>query len=191
MSPKMKRLADAFLVPGTTQTAAAIQAGYPARSATTQANYVLNLPHVAKYVRERQAKVQAKHDITLDKVIAEFAKIGFANMDDYVTQDENGQPRFRLLGEIGRDKLSVVTELTVDTRKEFEGRGEDREQVATVERIRFKLADKVKALDALGRNLGMFPREAQRSEEDDGGLNVTITVKGGLPKFPAKKTKSE
>ena len=69
--------------------------------------------------------------------------------------------------------------------------GEDREQVATVERIRFKLADKVKALDALGRNLGMFPREAQRSEEDDGGLNVTITVKGGLPKFPAKKTKSE
>lgn len=192
LTPRMKRLADFYLVPGTSIIDAAIKAGYPKASAGAQGSWALAQPSVAKYVAARQAKLQEKHDVTLDRVIREFAKIGFANMDDYLVDDGNGRPQFRLMGEIGRDKLAVVTEVTVDVRKEFEGRGEDREQVATIDRIRFKLADKVNALTQLGKHLGMFPKES-RADEDDitvsgvGSRNITIKVKGGLPQPKEKK----
>ncbi len=183
LSTKMKALADAWLVPGTSQKDAAIIAGYPERSAQEQATYVLDRPQVKAYVERRQAELQKKHDITLDRVIREFAKIGFANMADYITSDADDSPRFMGVSKIGRDKMGVVTELTLDVRKEFEGRGEDREQVATVDRIRFKLADKVKALDALGRHLGMFPKDT--GDRDEG--EVTVTILGGLPEDDGAK----
>lgn len=187
----MKLLADLYLAPGTTGAEAAIKAGYPAPSASSQATFVLSRPNVAKYVAARQAKLQAKHDVTLDRVIAEFAKIGFANMDDYIVDDGNGRPQFRLMGQIGRDKLAVVTEVTIDTRKEFEGSGENREHVANVERVRFKLASKIDALDKLGKHLGMFPKESSGGGDDDigdtGPRQVTIKIKGGLPQPKEKK----
>lgn len=193
LTRKMKLLADFYLVPGTSGAEAAIKAGYPSPSAASQASWVLSRPNVAKYVEARQAKLQAKHDLTLDMVIQEFRKIGFQNMEDYIKDDGNGRPQFKLLGEIGRDKLAVVTEITVDTRKEFEGRGEDREHVANVERVRFKLADKVNALTQLGKHLGMFPKESSGGDDDPditvngNGRNITIKVKGGLPQPKEKK----
>ncbi len=183
LSTKMKALADAWLVPGTTQRDAALIAGYPETSAASQAAYVMELPQVKRYIAERQKALQDKHDVTLDRVIREFAKIGFANMADYLTSDEDDNPRFLGVSKISRDKMGVITELTLDVRKEFEGRGEDREQVATVDRIKFKLADKVKALDALGRHLGMFPKDS--GEKDEGKLEVT--VEGGLPDDDGRK----
>lgn len=175
LSPKMKALVDALLVPGTTQKEAAIKAGYPERSATSQAAWILERPQVKKYMAERQAKLQAKHDITLDRVIREFASIAFANMADYIESDEQDRPRFMGISKIARDKTGVITELTLDVRKEYEGRGNERQEVATVDRIKFKLADKVKALDALGRHLGMFPKES--FDETD----LTVEIQGGLP----------
>lgn len=177
LSTKMKALADAWLVPGTSQRDAAIIAGYPETSAASQAAYVLDRPQVRAYIEKRQAKLQEKHDVTLDRVIREFAKIGFANMADYIEADENDRPRFLGVSKISRDRMGVVTELTLDVRKEYEGRGDDREEVATIDRIKFRLADKIKALDSLGRHLGMFPKET--GDRDEG--EIEVTVKGGLP----------
>lgn len=191
ISPKMKRLLDAYLLNGLNGKEAAIVAGYPEKSAQSQASFVINRPQCQKYIKAQRARVQKKHDVTLDRVIAEFARIGFSNMSDYIQDDElTGLPRFKLVGQIGRDKMAVVTELTVDSRKEWEGRGEDRVQVATIDRVKFKLADKVNALTALGKHLGMFPKD---NGDDAGGNGVTVTVKveGGLPapgtKRPAPK----
>jgi phage terminase small subunit len=190
LSKKMKALADFYLVPGTSGQDAAIKAGYPAPSASSQANWVLSRPNVARYVAERQVKLQAKHDVTLDRVIQEFAKIGFANMDDYLVDDGSG-PRFRLLGDIGRDKLAVVTEVTVDVRKEFEGYGKDREHVANTERVRFKLASKVEALNLLGKHLGMFPKESSGGGsgdwDPDQPRKIVVEVVGGMSRSPPKK----
>lgn len=191
LTTKMMRMADFYLVPGTSITEAAIKAGYPRHSAAAQGSWALSRPNVARYVAERQAKLQAKHDVTLDRVIREFEKIGFANMDDYLVEEGNSGPRFRLLGEIGRDKLAVITEVTVDVRKEFEGRGEDREHVANVERIRFKLANKVDALDKLAKHLGMYPSTSGGSDLDDPlGDQTTrkliVTVRGGMSRKAPK-----
>lgn len=187
MTAKMKRMADFYLVPGTSITDAAIRAGYPKHAAAAQGSWVLSRPNVARYVEARQAVLRAKHDVTLDRVIKEFAAIGFANMDDYMEDDGLGRPRFRLYGQIGRDKLAVVTEVTVDVRKEFEGRGEDREHVANVERVRFKLASKVDALDKLAKHLGMYPSTSGGGVDDDellgdGNRKLVVTVRGGMNK---------
>lgn len=188
MTAKMKRLADFTLVPGTSDTQAALKAGYPRASAQAQASRVLKMPHVRRYLAERQAELQSKHNVTLDRVVQEFAAIGFSNMADYIQDDGSGRPAFRLVGDIGRDKMSVVTELTIDTREEYEGRGGEREKVATVDRVRFRLADKVNALTALGKHLGMFPREGGSGSGDDTTeAEVVITVRGGMNRPKGKK----
>lgn len=100
--------------------------------------------------RRALAAARERYDVTTDRVVAELARIGFANMQDYVTQDSNGEPHFDY-AKISRDQASAISEITID--QYVEGRGDDARQV---KRIRFKLHDKRAALVDLGRHLGLF-----------------------------------
>lgn len=191
LTPKQKALADAYMLPGATKAGAAIAAGYPERSATAQAISVLGLPQVIKYMAPKLKKAADKYEITRDRVLAEYAKIAFMSMEDVLEDDGNGKPSFKKFGDIGSQAKASISEITIDVRKEFEGRGDDREHVADVERIRFKTHDKVKALDALGRHLKLFPKDSDPSDENPSeGRHVKVNVRGGLPQAPLKKAKA-
>lgn len=183
LNARQKLLVDEFLRNGGHITNAALKAGYAPKAASEQGSWNLAKPNVKKYLESRQLKLRDKHDVTLDAVIQEFKKIGFANMADYIEDDGQGRPQFKHIEKIGRDGLAVVTELTLDVRREFEGQGEGREQVATVERVRFKLADKVNALVNLGKHLGMFPeRDSARRDDEFAEMpkKIIVEVRGGM-----------
>lgn len=168
---------------------AAIRAGYPEASAVAQANWVMSRPNCRAWLKAQEKADQEQHNITMDMIVTELAKIGFANMADYIQDDGSGKPQFKALSEISRESMAAVTELTLDTRKEFEGRGEDRKHVADVEKVRFKLASKVEGLVNLGKLLGYFPKnDAGGGDDPDGtgGREVTIRVIGGLPQRKRK-----
>ncbi|MGD0117529.1 MAG: hypothetical protein ABSD30_05670 [Candidatus Binatus sp.] len=88
--------------------------------------------------------------MTVERIVGELAKIGFANMQDYTGSTPDGDPylddskltRVRPL----RSPRSTVDDFVV-------GRGED---ARVVRRVKFKLHDKRAALVDLGRNLGML-----------------------------------
>jgi phage terminase small subunit len=95
-------------------------------------------------------------------VLNELAKIGFANMADYV-QIVGGEPVIDL-SSMTRDQAAAINEVTVEDFKD--GRGED---ARDVRRVKFKLSDKRAALVDIGKHLGMF-----KDKDDDGKDAPTV-----------------
>lgn len=88
--------------------------------------------------------------ITKEAVLGELAKIGFANMADYMRVGPDGDPCLDF-SSLTRDQSAALVEVTVEDFKD--GRGEE---ARDVRRIKFKLADKKGALVDLGKHLGLF-----------------------------------
>ena len=106
----------------------------------------------ARADRELEAREHAivTTGITKARVITELAKIGFANMQDYMKVGPSGDPVLDFSA-ITRDQAAALVEVTVEDFRD--GRGDD---ARDVRRVKFKLADKKGALVDIGRELGMF-----------------------------------
>lgn len=123
--------------------------------------------------QQATAKALEKLAITKESVLGELAKIGFANMADYMTVGADGAPTLNFK-DLTREQAAALIEITVE---EFrDGRTDARE----VRRVKFKLADKKGALVDLGKHLGLFierhevgdPGEFARMTDDE--LNSTL-----------------
>ena len=168
LTPKEEDFVYEYLV-DLNATQAAIRANYSKKSARQLASRLLSKVHIQDAIAHLRKKRADRYEITADKVLAEYAKIGMSNMDDYI--DTTGDlPALDFVG-LTRDELAAVSEITVETRKEFKGEGEDREYVANIEKVKFKLYDKTKGLDALAKNLGLF-------EKDNTQKTPTIVING-------------
>jgi phage terminase small subunit len=131
-------------------TQAAIRAGYSAKTAPEQGSRLLTNVKVAAAIEAAQQARAQRTGITADRVVAELAKLGFANMADYMRATDGGDP-YLDFSALSRDQAAALQEVTVD--RYTEGHGEDKRDV---KRVKFKLADKRAALVDLGRHLGLF-----------------------------------
>lgn len=138
---------------------AAIAAGYSSRSSGVQGTQVLQLPHVKAEVLRRQREEQARFAVSTDRVIREYAAVGFANVIDFFRIDEDtGLPVLKELHELTRDQTAAISKLTVVADPET-GR------VTT----RFEMSPKVKALDSLAKMLGLFAEDNRQKGAALGG----------------------
>jgi phage terminase small subunit len=131
-------------------TQAAIRAGYSAKTAQEQGSRLLSNVMVAAAIEVAQEARAQRTGVTADRVVAELAKIGFANMADYLRANPGGDP-YLDFSALSRDQAAALQEVTVEDY--VEGRGEEKRDV---KRVKFKLADKRAALVDLGRHLGLF-----------------------------------
>lgn len=121
-------------------------------------------------------KVVERAAVTAEQVIAELAKIGFANMLDYARVTDDGEPYVNL-SEVTRDQAAAIAGFTVEDFKD--GRGED---ARDVRKVTFKLHDKRAALVDIGTHLGMFKKEMKL----DGRLELVPSVRlNGSPRKAA------
>lgn len=149
LTPKIQCFVNEYIV-DLNGTQAAIRAGYSARTANVQASQLLAKPNVQAAVQAAMAKREARTEITQDMVLKELAKIGFANMQDYMRVGPDGDPVLDFSA-LTREQAAALSEVTVE---DFvDGRGED---ARDVKRVKFKLADKRAALVDIGKHLGMF-----------------------------------
>ena len=102
--------------------------------------------------KERAAIARAAeaYAVTTDRIVGHLARIAFANIEDYLTIDSNGEPSIDI-AKATRDQKFAITEVLLD--QYMDGRGDDARKV---KRIRIKLADKRAALVDLGKHLGLF-----------------------------------
>ena len=138
LTDKQKRFVDEYLV-DLNATAAAKRAGYSEKSASRIAIELLNKTHVSAEIQKRQAKLRGKLEITQERVLEELAAIAFANGTDFATINRNGLVRLVPTDDLPEDKKKAVASIK-------EG------QYGT----EVKLHDKVKALELLGKHLGVF-----------------------------------
>lgn len=97
---------------------------------------------VAEYISERMQERQKRTEITQDRVLQELASIAFAKATDYVEIRSNGVYSI------------VVVKPTTDLAEEQIGAIAGIKEGANG--IEIKLNDKEKALEMLGRHLGMW-----------------------------------
>lgn len=109
-------------------------------------------------------EVSAKVAITVERVVEELAKIGFANMLDY-THEIDGI-LFPAFGRVTRDQAAAIAQISVEEFKD--GVGDD---ARDVRKTTFKLHDKRAALVDIGKHLGAFVEKK----------SVELTGKDGGP----------
>lgn len=149
MTPKQKLFCNEYLI-DLNATQAAIRAGYSPNTASVIANENLSKPYLKAYIEKRMGKRIERTEITQDKVLKELAKIGFANIDDYVEVEtdkhDNKIVTIKLTKDIPEDKISAISSIKQGANG-----------------IEVKLHDKVKALENIGRHLGMFKDKVEIS----------------------------
>jgi len=161
-NPKHERFAQE-MAKGTGQHDSYRQAGYAGDRAA--ASKLADRPEIVARVAEIVGKAAAKAEITVERIMAELALLGFANMQDYMRASLDGDPVLDFSG-LTREQAAALVEVTVEDFKD--GRGEDAREVR---KVKFKLADKRAALVDMGRHLKMFTDKVEHS----GAVNVTIS----------------
>ena len=170
---KQQRFVTEYLKDPSSGTQAAIRAGCLPNSAHVTASKWLRLAKIVSQidaVRGRvAAKIEEKTGITIAQVVEELAKVGFANMADYVRVQPDGTA-YVDLSKATREQMSAVQEIA--TEEDLSGRGEDTRRVL---KVKFKLGSKIGALRDIGEHLGMFPR-GRDNGAGGGQINQTLHI---------------
>lgn len=176
LSPKQERFVAEYLI-DLNATQAAARAGYSPRTANEQGARLLANASIRAAVTEGQAKVAKKLNITVERIVAELAKIGFANMQDYMRVGPSGLPQLDF-GALTRDQAAALQEVSVDTVRKPDPDGETDENgrvlFVTVDKVKFKLGDKRAALVDLGKHLGMFVEKHEHTGKDGGPIQTEV-----------------
>ena len=161
LTARQQRFVEEYLI-DLNASQAAVRAGYSAKTAGQFGYQLLQKPSILAAIQEGMDKRAAGTEITAEKVLRELALIGFANMADFMSIDDDGNACVDLAN-LTREQAAAIQEIVVD--EYVDGRGEDAREV---KRVRFKLADKKGALVEIGRHLGMF--------SDGKGTSVNVNV---------------
>ena len=164
LTPKQAAFVNEYLV-DLNATQAAIRAGYSEKSADNIGSELLGKTGVAAAIQKALDKRAARTEVTADRVLAELARIAFSDLRDVATW--------------GADTLALIdsSELTEDAARSL------REVVATTSqtehgttnRLHVKQHDKMKALELLGKHLGMFREKLDVNVS--GGLTLTALAR--------------
>lgn len=117
-------------------------------TANVNGSKLLRNTKVQEYISEKMKEREKRTEITQDMVIKELAKIAFLDIRKLYT--ENGQ--LKNIADMDSETAGAISSL--ETLEEYEGYGDDREKIGDTQKV--KLLDKTKALELLGRHLGIF-----------------------------------
>lgn len=150
MTDAQKRFCDEYLIDlnATRAYKVAYKSCKKDETANVNGSKLLRNTKVKEYIAQKQAEIQKRTEITQDKVLKELAKIAFGDIRKLYT--ENGA--LRNIIDLEDDIAGAIS--GVETYEEYEGRGEDREHVGDTKKV--KMLDKTKALELIGKHLGMF-----------------------------------
>lgn len=146
---KQKTFADKYLIdPNATK---AYKETYGVKSDATAAvngRRLLSNANISSYIAERQAKIAKKFEITQEEVLREYARIAFSDIREFYNADGS----LKSIKDLSDDAAAALAGVEVD--EIFDGSGKDRMKIGNIKKI--KRWDKVKALEGIGRHLGMF-----------------------------------
>ncbi len=131
-------------------TKAAERAGYSKKTAGQQASRLLKNVKIQAAIQKRIGKLTTKAEVSVERILNELVKVGFANLQDYIRVTTDGDP-YVDLSEMTEYQAAALQEITVEDFKD--GRGDN---ARDVRRVKIKMLDKLSALEKLGKYLGMF-----------------------------------
>lgn len=180
LTPNQKIFIDEYLIDlnATRAYKVAYKSCKKDETARTNSSRLLTNANIKNHIQERMKEREKRTEITQDKVLKELAKIGFANATDYAKVVEKMVMKkiVNQDGEITGEEPyyfnSVELELTENLEESKQAAIAGIKQGANG--IEVKLNDKVKALELIGRHLGMFVDKVEHSGAIGSEVNIVI-----------------
>ena len=159
LTAQQQRFANAIFE-GKTQEEAHKIAGYKAKtseSARATASELLTNPNVRAYLERLREKAALETGVTVARTLKELELIAFSDLQDFATWNEQGL-KLKDSQKLEPNKRRVVKSIKFKTKRYVDDDGE----AVTETTVEFTREDKLKALELIGKNLGMWK---------DGGLD--------------------
>lgn len=157
LGKKQKCFVDEYLI-DLNATQAAIRAGYSAKTASEQGYQLLQNTSVQQAISEEMAERSRRTGVNQDRVVMELARIAFINAADVINPEDA-----TIKAEAGADDTAAIQSVKVKMIPTKEGTGIERE---------IRLNDKLKALELLGKHLGMW------NDKLDVNMNIPVVISG-------------
>lgn len=159
LTPKQEKFWQEYLE-DFNATEAAIRAGYSKKTAYSQGQRLLKNVEIRHRLAQHRKKMEERTEVTAERVILEFARIGFLNptkfftmVDDNVILDFNGA---------GEDEFRAIQ--SIEQEMYVEKDGTDVGQ--TVKKTKLRFYNKQPALDSLAKHTGAYERDEDREREE-------------------------
>lgn len=182
LTEKQRRFVEAYVLDPNGKKAA-VAAGYSASGAEVTASKLLRHPKVSEELEKRRKLLQVRSGVTPEMVVAELARLGFADIR-HVLQwrsvdrnlfTESGDPAnvdgvvvsIKNSGDISSDAAAAIAEVAQ----------------AKDGSLKVKMHDKLGALVRIGQHLGMFraasePRDEPLGKKEQAAANADTAAHG-------------
>lgn len=158
LNKKQQRFVEEYLI-DLNATQAAIRAGYKQSEYTdTNANKLLDNTRIKEEIDRAMAERSKRTGINQDRVVQELARIAFVNPQN-VIDPEDASVRY----DATEDDLACIQSVKVKTMEGEKGSSIERE---------VRLNDKMKALELLGKHLGMFKDKLEIDADMELNINI-------------------
>jgi len=147
-------------------TQAAIRSGYSRKTAGEIGHRLLKKVEVKKAILKGMDKKAIQYDISEERILKELAIVAYSDLKHHLDIDlDTGAIRAK-----GFEDMPGETSRALKAIKEDRVIKEDADghKVTVFDKVRFELHDKLRALELLGKHIGMF------IDKDDRGNPVTI-----------------
>ena len=164
MTKKQKRFVEEYLI-DLNATQAAIRAGYKAgntQRASEIGSELLQKTPVSEAIQQAMAERSKRTGINQDRVLRELAKIAFVNAIEVIDPETATVKK-----DASSDDTAAIQSVKVKT---FGEDGLERD---------IKMADKLKALELLGKHLGMYQNNVNVNIESSEKLDDIMRQLGG------------
>lgn len=155
LTPKQKVFIEEYLI-DLNATQAAIRAGYSPKTAEAIGCENLTKPNIQTAIDKAMAERSRRTGINQDRVLIELAKIAFLNPVDVIDMDAA-----TLRGDANRDDTAAIASVKVKTIPTQNGNIIERE---------IRTYDKLRALELIGKHLGMF------KDNVIGDVDIKVTI---------------
>lgn len=157
LTKKQQLFVDEYLI-DLNATQAAIRAGYSVDTAREIGCENLTKPNIQEAIAKAMAERSKRTGVNQDRVVLELARIAFVNIEDVVDTDTG-----EILPNASKDDLACIE--SVKFKESYSDTGSMTEREV-------KIASKMKALELLGKHLGMW------NDKIDVNVAVPIVISG-------------
>ena len=173
LTPKQELFCQEYLV-DLNATKAAERAKYSKKTAYSQGQRLLKNVEIQKRIAELKEKREERTKVTQDRVVKELALLGFSDLSNYIDIDsDTGAIRAKgfedMPGETSRALQSIQEDRVI---KEDAGG----EKTTVYDKVKFKMHDKIRALEILARHLGMLVERHEVTGEDGGPIKIEYVL---------------
>ena len=134
-----------------------VRAGGSARSASQASSKFIARPRVQAALAARARKLTERCEITTEAVLNELALVGFSNMYDFLKIE--GEEVTIDFSNLTRQQAAAIGEVTINETKRRDG--------TVVTTTKFKLHNKLQALEQIAKFLGMLVKVRHTTPDGD------------------------